>query len=518
MRTIWQSLIWKDWHEHKWKLLALWIIMWSVTLLALPGTERGTLFAVRACLVVGIVPLAVFIGLGTAAGEQSRGTLRFLQALPVPMWRVALYKMGFGFATVMTPALLTLALAYAWVRCLALFGIATGAAADLELQQTLPNTPFPLGTNSWFLDSALLVLFVAGSFYLWTIAFGVSRKDEVSAGAVALAAIVGWGFLTCILVWFLDGRIRFAGWHEPAMNWIRVALVAIAPGGLAPVSEMVKPDWQLLLFGISIAVVVHLGFAGWYVARFGRAPKLEVRSPKMATTTSGVLGWLGPPRRSPLTAIVWKQLRESGPIVLAALVITALTLFLLPQPAVDEHPGWTHILPAVSMTIGFCLAIVMGIGVALNDSKPGLNTFWRSRPIDADLWFWLKFLAGLSVLLTAVYGPMLLFARPAASEPDAYLYPTMHIALYAAAVAMTALVGQAVYAAILSIAVAYAGITVTAFVIWVGARLGWGNEQTRYMEDLTTPQITATMLVTFALCTLLAWLAVRNDWGQKNAR
>ena len=46
-----------------------------------------------------IVPLAIFVGLGTAAGERSRGTLAFLQALPVPMWRVALHKLIAGLLT-----------------------------------------------------------------------------------------------------------------------------------------------------------------------------------------------------------------------------------------------------------------------------------------------------------------------------------------------------------------------------------------------------------------------------------
>src|SRR5262245_10798198 len=205
MRTIWQSLAWKEWREHKWKGLALLAVMWGVGFLPLVSMERGTLLAVRAVLAIGIVPLAIFIGLGTAAGEQSRGTLRFLQALPVPMWRVALHKMAFGFVTIIVPALLTLALAYAWCRAVALLGMNTRGVSDLDLRQSLPNIPFPIGTNNWFLDSALLAMFVAGSFYLWTIAFGVSRKDEVSAGAVALAAIVGWGFFVCLQTWFLEG-------------------------------------------------------------------------------------------------------------------------------------------------------------------------------------------------------------------------------------------------------------------------------------------------------------------------
>ena len=50
----------------------------------------------------------------------------------------------------------------------------------------------------------------------------------------------------------------------------------------------------------------------------------------------------------------------------------------------------------------------------------------------------------------------------------------MHITIFAAAVAMTALVRQAVYAAILSIAAAYLGLGIAglSYLAWIEARLG----------------------------------------------
>ena len=108
MRTIWQSLAWKEWHEHKWKLAALLAIMWGVAMLSADRNGTTERFSESgSSLAIGIVPLAIFIGLGTAAGERSRGTMPFLQALPVPMWRVALHKLAFGLVTIILPALLT---------------------------------------------------------------------------------------------------------------------------------------------------------------------------------------------------------------------------------------------------------------------------------------------------------------------------------------------------------------------------------------------------------------------------
>src|SRR3972149_4322861 len=88
MRTIWQALAWKEWHEHKWKLAALTAVLWGVAawILAVAGShDKIALMTVFAIL--GIIPLSVFVGLGAAANERSRNTLPFLQSLPAGTWR-----------------------------------------------------------------------------------------------------------------------------------------------------------------------------------------------------------------------------------------------------------------------------------------------------------------------------------------------------------------------------------------------------------------------------------------------
>ena len=68
MRTIWHSLAWKEWHEHKWKLVAITAVLWGVgALIWVAGRSamrsRGSCVLVTMCM----VPLAVFVGLGAAA-------------------------------------------------------------------------------------------------------------------------------------------------------------------------------------------------------------------------------------------------------------------------------------------------------------------------------------------------------------------------------------------------------------------------------------------------------------------
>ena len=121
--------------------------------------------------------------------------------------------------------------------------------------------------------------------------------------------------------------------------------------------------------------------------------------------------------------------------------------------------GVGMIYGTVATIFGFFIALVAGIGVSLNDLSPGLNTFWRSRPIRTSMWFWTKFITGLIIVMAAIYAPIGLIAAVGDTSvtanvtyPDVYMLPAMQIALFSAAVMVTCLVRQAVYSAILSIA------------------------------------------------------------------
>jgi hypothetical protein len=129
----------------------------------------------------------------------------------------------------------------------------------------------------------------------------------------------------------------------------------------------------------------------------------------------------------------------------------------------------------------------------------------------------------LVVVLAAIYVPMGLFAtfsdispNRAVNSPDVATIPAMQIALFAAAVMMTCLVRQAVYAAILSIAVVYVGVLVTLGAWWVVGFLGFiPFDRTAWWEPTAT-QIATGLVATIFVCAVIAWLATRNDWGRKS--
>lgn len=522
MSTIRRSLAWKEWQEHKWKLVSITAIMWSLAAcVAFLHIHQREVFvwAFLVSIALAALPATIFIGLGIAAGERSRGTLRFLQALPVPLWRVALHKLGFGLLSVVIPIMLTLLFIAVISLCLLLLGF--------DMSRLLPGGENEVGSLR-FLEGVLVVLIVSSataSLLIWAAAWGVNRADEISAGAVSLAVMVGWWVLLAV------------GWNVMLMGStgvdtarLRAVGVGSAPLGFLMVPAIAERDTiGSISLGLMSAVLVHGLLAAKYMFQFGRAGDAQVRSPRAAMVDLIRSDWLAPPRRWPLTAIAWKQLRESGPIALTGLagIVGIVAILSIAQrvqgpDTVFSEPIGT-IYTQVAIIFGFFVALVVGIGVALNDLSPRLNTFWRSRPIHPSAWFWCKYITGLAIVLASIYVPIVLVTAvtdPAMLDsttiPDILVIPAAHLAIFAAAVAMTCLVRHAVYAAILSFGLLYLGL-VTVWLAIGGARLlGWLEPRPEGVADMTSNQIAIGMLFNFVVCTLLAWLAMRYDWGHKS--
>lgn len=522
MRSIWHSLAWKEWNEHKWKLVSILAVMWClmicVVVIAGLSQRRVVAESFQTSVILGGIPMAVFVGLGIAAGEQSRGTLPFLQALPVPMWRVALHKLCFALVSLIIPILLTGLVVVAGRFLLPLLGI----SVDLTVPSERINGQ-PVWSGSWFTDIAFAALLIACSLVIWAAACGLNRKDEVSAGAVALVIMVIWWFvLVALWVVFLKGS------HEPDTARLRIVGVASAPLGFLMLSDIADKDSFCTVLGYFAVIAVHVLLSAWYVVRFGRTAEREVRSPRAAIGELWRADFLAPPRRFAITAIVWKQFRESGPIIVVGLfVIIAIVACYCSAATLAEGKLFKDVglVYGTTATIfGFFMALVAGIGVSLYDVGPGLNTFWRSRPIQPDVWFWTKFTTGLFVVMASIYAPIGLIAalgdtsvKQNVNYPDVYMLPTMQIALFAAAVMITCLVRQAVYSAILSIAVVYLGVLATIGVWRTAGFLGLvTTSRLDWLEPVVMVIEIAGFITTFFVCAVIAWLAMRNDWGRKS--
>ena len=72
MQTIWRSLVWREWHEHKWKLAALAAIMFPLQLFVIvtdPGLTTPQIFVWVVCGRAW----GVLLGLHAASGERWAG-------------------------------------------------------------------------------------------------------------------------------------------------------------------------------------------------------------------------------------------------------------------------------------------------------------------------------------------------------------------------------------------------------------------------------------------------------------
>lgn len=521
MRSIWHSLAWKEWNEHKWKLVSIlavvWCLMVCVVFIAGLGERRVVAESFHVSVILGGIPMAVFVGLSIAAGEQSRGTLSFLQALPVPMWRVALHKLGFALVSLIIPILVSGLAVVAGRFLLPLLGF----HVDLSIPMETFNAR-PVWSRSWFIDVAFVASVVACSLVIWSAACGINRKDEVSAGAVALVVMVVW-WLVLLLLWV----VLLKGSSEEDTVRLRALGLGSAPLGFVPLRNISSKDSVGTALGYSAVVAVHILLAAWYAMRFGRTAEREVRSPRAAIGELRRSEILAPPRRFAITAIAWKQFFESGPIILVGLFVIIAVVAVCCSTTFFVEGKWIvevgMIYGTTATVFGFFIALVAGIGVSLNDLSPGLNTFWRSRPIRPSVWFWTKFMTGLIIVMAAIYAPIGLIAAVGDTSvtanvtyPDVYLLPAMQIALFSAAVMVTGLVRQAVYSAILSIAVVYLGEVATIAVWRAAGFLGLVSYSSRdWREPVMMVIQIAGLIATFFFCAFFAWLAMRNDWGRK---
>jgi ABC-type transport system involved in multi-copper enzyme maturation permease subunit len=524
MRSVWQSLAWKEWHEHKWKLAALTGVLCGVTgvaLLALLREDFNSLDGFIPALIMGMIPLTLFIGMGEAAGENTNRTMPFLQSLPVPMWKAAVWKLVFGTITCLTPILLTLLLIAVWYGFADLLVKHPQTVLRVSEVRLFKSMAMERPLGAWILSALVMSGSISVSLFIWTAALGVNRKNEVAAGGVALLGIVGWWFVIFVLASLAEDWSRFGHFQKELLDTL---ILAASPGGLSLVLSEGGPRTQVVIeMAVLAAISTHLLLARWYVLRFGRAKNIGAFSPLPASRPSARADWLGLPRRSPFTAILWKQFHESGPIAVAGLAAIIFIFAVLSltnsgyylSPA--NSPHITELLVGLTVDIGFLTTLIVGIGAFDRDLSPQLNTFWRSRPIDPNLLFWCKYLTGLTVLAGALLIPLGIISlvnwrwAPYGSWPH-YLEGVVmgvgiFLAVYALSVAAICTVRVTLYAAILSMGVLAGGVSLAWFFL-DSNNTEWTATDWAYATSVLT-------LTTAVLATLVGWWAVRRNVGWK---
>jgi ABC-type branched-subunit amino acid transport system permease subunit len=127
----------------------------------------------------------------------------------------------------------------------------------------------------------------------------------------------------------------------------------------------------------------------------------------------------------------------------------------------------------------------------------------------------------LGIVAIAIYVPHLLIAALSNGlqhDPEVIaIVPALHIATFAAAVAMTCLLRHAVYAAIFTIAILQLSIVATWLAWIVLGQLGWAQLPDEWLELIEkTTVIVSGLMICLVASTIAAWFIVRNDWGRKS--
>lgn len=505
MFSIWLNLFWKEWREHRWKLLVLTVIAFAVPVYSLATDPGGVPVSVMLSL-LGLLSVApIYVASGVAAGENRRGTLPFLQATPVTtrMWAIA--KLAVGMATVLLPAL---------ALVLFLYGLES-IAPRWGLNLNMGMAQRGLGALGFYQLQLAWILLGGTSVFIWSAAAGMNRSDEIRAAAWAVIVMVGYW---CLLLGAFRATASYFG--IATLQWTSLLVMPTAPGGMLPSSSMVleSPEGDLWMIWRPIIpfLLVHAMLVVWFVIRFGRASDLSDRSPQTATPDMRRAVAVRKPFGSRASAILWSQFRELGLVAALCPVATfglgAVVAGLEEGPRYDFMDSLRNVLPYIWIGMGLLFSTVLGAGVFLRDVEPGLNAFWRSRPINPQQWFWTKYLAGIGWWVIALGIPaavcVVLNRDLLVESRDWAAWASVAcggLAIFASSAAAMCLVRQPVYACLLSMGAVFISVGIA---MW----------KLQNADGLTATTVLAVLLVGItAASTILAWLALRCDWGWQPA-
>ena len=101
-----KPLIWKEWHEQRWKLVfgTVMLVFFTGVLIAAKLTTDNETFVV--VLIFGGLILSMYSAMGVFAPETTEGTKIFLLSKPIQAWKIFLCKWFFGWMNFAIPMLI----------------------------------------------------------------------------------------------------------------------------------------------------------------------------------------------------------------------------------------------------------------------------------------------------------------------------------------------------------------------------------------------------------------------------
>lgn len=435
---IWRNLFWKEWHEQKWKLLALTSIALSVCVALLFQDLGNVAFSLFFTNLAYAMLAPILMGMGVCSSEHASGVIQFVRAQPVSMRRVASVRWIAGACVLLTPLLCVSAICWIVICLVGQVGpqsVRTGAFLQLD--------------STWRESSALFVLSLAGmaaclNLYAWIVAVAVNQRTEFRAGLVGLIVTVAMIFA---------GIGGLSAWdnHLPNISVSSLFCLMSSPLVSLGITDFIRNSLQgLVVLAVVWQLLLTMCLMQVMVFRYGREERwLSSDFFKRAKTKVTESISLGKPHSSQWRALLWLQIRQSLPVCVVGLCVVPAIVLMSGGYSPDSFDGMYPI-------IGCALALLIGVGTFVSELQPDLYSFWRSRPIAPGSWFWFKFIGGAIALVGLFDFPCMLLTWSGVvrtSSPGfAAVFPMLlHLLCYSIAVFMACVVRHSTYATVLAV-------------------------------------------------------------------
>ncbi len=229
-----KPLIWKEWHEQRWKLAFGCVLLMGYTAISLQSRLLPDEIIVFTTCCWGAPFLPIFVVMSLFSVEKQDRTLERLLSLPVKAWQVFLVKLLVGGIICILPVLGSM-----------LVSLFIAAGREMTAWRIIT---FYLGSMSFIL-----------AMFIWSAAIGVRQPNEARAALVSIAILIGW--VVMAMVSGITGSVD---------RW----WLAITPFGFFEVGW--DRDYSLLPKTIPIQLMLAVCLIVWGARRFSRLERTKI--------------------------------------------------------------------------------------------------------------------------------------------------------------------------------------------------------------------------------------------------
>lgn len=236
-----KPLVWKEWHEQRWKLAfgTVMLAFFTGSLIAARlTTDNENIVAV---LFLGGLILSLYSAMGVFAPETTDRTKTFLSSKPIQPWKVFLCKWFFGWMNFAVPILIC--------------GLGMGMI-------TIFKTEWPSFELKHLSKSIFAGVMFATIFYSMACCFAPRKSSEASVGFT--------GLIICLLIFAHILIVEFTLFHglqhQQSVGKLRELILFINPfmwlHFIKPVYGLPKSTF-LIEQGILFIIVISVGLRKW---------------------------------------------------------------------------------------------------------------------------------------------------------------------------------------------------------------------------------------------------------------